>query len=778
MRSNRQKVTLSLLALTSSFLLATHTLGQQATSLSGEDPLVLGEESLRITAQEGTTFPISGTNVNYPSQEQIARFYQDYSIAQGISNPESYTIPPVVTAPYQAGLLDSSAQYAALNTLNYIRYVAGLDYHVTLDANFTAAAQSATLVNAVNNKMTHYPDKPSDMDQDLYDLGYTGASKSNLASYWSSFSGSRTLSNMMTQQWLEDGDSGNIQLIGHRRWLLDPSMASTGFGLTSSTQNTTYGAMYALDTSLKDTTTKGVAWPAANTPVDLFGSVYPWSYTVGSEVSDPVSVTLTRLNDNKQWVFSSSDQDTSGKYFNIDNQNYGQPGCIIFRPNPNDISYSSGDVFHVSISGGATASYCVSFFDVNQVTPTYASLTPSATADSFHYLPASEEDFTPEEETPEDTTPEEETPEEPEGEGDSQEDMYAIRVDGVAFGSTTASLATEQTMTMTPMISPKNATNQQVQWVSSDLEVAEIDENGTITAIAPGLTTITVITQDGEFSATCLLTVAQAGLGYTVTFDPTGGTVSVNSALVTPGGTIPSLPTPVRENYEFIGWFTAETEGDYIGSGYVFHSNQTIYAQWRNLGTTRPGLYLPEVNSWQEDKFLDVSPYHWYYDSIQFAHQYGLMNGTSYNFFSPLTPTSRGMIVTILHSMAGKATVDPVQFHDVATTDYFASAVSWASRTGVTEGVGDAYFAPHKDITREQLVVMLYAFETKLLGEATIGVLEANFSDQDQISSWAVEATHWAASNGIIKGRDNGNFDPSATANRAEVATILSNFAQ
>ena len=57
------------------------------------------------------------------------------------------------------------------------------------------------------------------------------------------------------------------------------------------------------------------------------------------------------------------------------------------------------------------------------------------------------------------------------------------------------------------MINPPNASNKNVIWVSSDENVADVDQNGIVTALAPGVAVITVLTEDGNFSDTCTVNV-------------------------------------------------------------------------------------------------------------------------------------------------------------------------------------------------------------------------------------------------------------------------------
>jgi cysteine-rich secretory protein family./fibronectin type III domain len=97
-------------------------------------------------------------------------------------------------------------------------------------------------------------------------------------------------------------------------------------------------------------------------PVEFFGSSYPWSISMGKDVDkSAVKVTLIRQSDQKKWAFSEKKADG---YFNVENSNYGQKGCIIFRPE--NLSYQPGDTFEVKITGlDQKVSYTVKFFSIN-----------------------------------------------------------------------------------------------------------------------------------------------------------------------------------------------------------------------------------------------------------------------------------------------------------------------------------------------------------------------------------------------------------------------------
>jgi len=82
-----------------------------------------------------------------------------------------------------------------------------------------------------------------------------------------------------------------------------------------------------------------------------------------------------------------------------------------------------------------------------------------------------------------------------------------VPVTSVKLNASSKTLAVGGTTTLTPTVSPSNATNKTITWKSSNTAVATVDSNGKVTAKAPGKATITVTTVDGGKTATCVITV-------------------------------------------------------------------------------------------------------------------------------------------------------------------------------------------------------------------------------------------------------------------------------
>lgn len=321
--------------------------------------ITLGSSYVRADDTSAST--AKGINVAYHTQEEIRNFCNENGVT--LRDALTYAQEPVVSGDYSAGKLSDETLDSAVKMLNCVRYIAGISYNVKVTDSYNSLAQTATLVNYVNNRLSHYPAKPADMDESLYELGVEGASSSNIV--WASWKGC-SMNWTIVDSWMEDGDDYNIDRVGHRRWLINPKMKYTGFGAVSGNRGT-YSAVYAFDTKNSKAAEYGVAWPAQNMPVEYFGAGFPWSVSMGSTVDiSSVKVKLTRESDNKTWNFSSSEADG---YFNVNNDGYGQKGCIIFRPDT-DEDYEAGDVYNVSITGlgdGKDVSYSVNFFELGKI---------------------------------------------------------------------------------------------------------------------------------------------------------------------------------------------------------------------------------------------------------------------------------------------------------------------------------------------------------------------------------------------------------------------------
>lgn len=90
---------------------------------------------------------------------------------------------------------------------------------------------------------------------------------------------------------------------------------------------------------------------------------------------------------------------------------------------------------------------------------------------------------------------------------DGEDNPQEVAVSGVSLDAASLALTEGETQTLTATVSPDNAANKTVSWSSSDEDVATVDQDGTVTAVKEGMSTITVTTEDGGKTASCEVTV-------------------------------------------------------------------------------------------------------------------------------------------------------------------------------------------------------------------------------------------------------------------------------
>lgn len=115
---------------------------------------------------------------------------------------------------------------------------------------------------------------------------------------------------------------------------------------------------------------------------------------------------------------------------------------------------------------------------------------------------------------------------------------------------------------------------------------------------------------------------------------------------------------------------------------------------------------------------------------------------------------------------------------DINESEYYSSAVAWAAENEIVNGIGDNKFAPNAEITREQLIVILYRYAKVM--KVDVSVAEntniLSYDDFNQIAEYSISAFKWGCGEGIISGRTATTLSPKGNATRAEVATMLMRF--
>ena len=189
------------------------------------------------------------------------------------------------------------------------------------------------------------------------------------------------------------------------------------------------------------------------------------------------------------------------------------------------------------------------------------------------------------------------------------------------------------------------------------------------------------------------------------------------------------------------------------------------------------GLSVTAFAAEADTGFSDVDAGAWYAEAAVYCRDNGLMSGTGETTFSPDTPMTRGMLVTVLYRLAGSPSLEHENlgypFSDVPGDSWYADGVYWARLNGVVSGYSDSVFGPNDPLTREQLATILWRYAGSPAVEGS-----ASFTDESDIASWAASAVAWAQESGYVSGVGGNRFAPDGTATRAQVAVILMRYDQ
>lgn len=372
--------------------------------------------------------------------------------------PESpYAALPKVTSPYEAGALTEAARTGALDFLNFARWLAGLDPVVESGIYDYQCQHGATLLAALDY-VDHNAPMPPDMDGDFFDSAHIATASGCIARFnWMR----PTILREGVEYFLRDDGEENLNTLGHRRWALNPMMAATGFGLANAKSGMSYVLMFAHDLGKPEVRWDSVCWPAAGDfPAELIHDHLAWSVVLNPAVYDlgelNPTVTLSESATGLSFRFHPASGVGDG-FCALNLEGYGAGPCLIFRPDfagTGFTDYQQNQRWHVRIDGltGADGVPRPMDYDVSMV-----SLTP----------------------------------------------QDAVNVE---LSPLRARLAPGESLLLQADVIPIYADDPTVAWHSSDESVATVNDNGLVTAVAPGACEI-IATCAGGYQDRCNVTV-------------------------------------------------------------------------------------------------------------------------------------------------------------------------------------------------------------------------------------------------------------------------------
>ena len=238
---------------------------------------------------------------------------------------------------------------------------------------------------------------------------------------------------------------------------------------------------------------------------------------------------------------------------------------------------------------------------------------------------------------------------------------------------------------------------------------------------------------------------------YSITVDKTeNGTITVSPKSASKGDTVTVTVKPDK-GYELEMLKALDKDGDALK---LTEKNGKYTFKMPSGKVTVKGSFVEET---PVQIFKDVPVDAYYYEAVKWAAEKGITGGVGNGLFAPNQPCTRGQIVTFLWRAAGSpAPKNMSSFADVPADAFYAKAVAWAVENGITGGTGDGKFSPDATCTRAQAVTFLYraAGSPKVSGSAEFGDVATNAYYADAVA-WAAKNGITGGIGGGLFGSDN-----------------------
>lgn len=277
--------------------------------------------------------------------------------------------------------------------------------------------------------------------------------------------------------------------------------------------------------------------------------------------------------------------------------------------------------------------------------------------------------------------------------------------------------------------------------------------------------------------------------GYITIINPKNGEVSVSDDWAYEDDKITLTVTPDK-GYEVDKIEIVDDEGDKITAKKVEDEDNKYTFRMANCDVTVTVTFKEEGKTTEdtdkeEDKdeettelnFTDVKETDWFFKGVEYVVDKSVMSGVSENEFAPSGKLTRAMLVQMLYNMESRPACDAENaFMDVPVGQWYTDAVIWANDAKIVSGMGEGLFAPNMEITREQMVAMLYNYAKYRGYDVTASADLSAFADTASVSAWAQPAMQWAVAEGYISGMGDSQLAPQGTATRAEIASVIMRF--
>ena len=250
---------------------------------------------------------------------------------------------------------------------------------------------------------------------------------------------------------------------------------------------------------------------------------------------------------------------------------------------------------------------------------------------------------------------------------------------------------------------------------------------------------------------------------FDVKFITNGGS-KIENLSIKKGDKLSDIVNPVREGFTFAGWFKDAELTKTVNMNEPISASLTLYAKWVDNAPV-----IPDTPPENASGFADIKDDAWYYADVDWAYKNGLIIGINNLLFSPDTPVTQSMILTVLARLSD-ADLSMYENGGISEEDWYTKYELWGKSIGLLDEI---VFNPNMAVSREEMAIILVRYINYAGINYAVTDEYVLFADESFISEYSKDAMQILFKLGIFKGRGNQVIDPASATTRAELTALL-----
>lgn len=290
-----------------------------------------------------------GLTKTSPSEEKIKSYWLDYKsnadkkknykgldlsnipFTYSFESPDLYEIKPNLENK-EEGRIRQSVIDDTIHIINTIRMSTGLS-EVHENKDLSVLAQKGAFINHLNDEIDHFPKTPINFNDDdpvIID-GKKANASSNISEGYNVFNSIKS--------YMDDEDDTNKQVVGHRKWMLNPNMKEVGVGHVGF-----FSSTYVASETNAGNNYEVIAWPSTIAVKEFVHTKAPFSVSFGNDLNADLENAKVKITDDKGNTYNYSKD--NGLYLSLDS--HGNSKAMIFGT---DIKKRTNNSFNIEIEG-------------------------------------------------------------------------------------------------------------------------------------------------------------------------------------------------------------------------------------------------------------------------------------------------------------------------------------------------------------------------------------------------------------------------------------------